>query len=514
MPPAASLATSLKRGEGEPLNRHDIQYALLEKIFADTHAVFTPRPGSEQDASGSLISFGDLYVEDVLASNKLSKTLKDKFVNDLEVTRKVCMASLLVNTGRINTTLVFTPTQARTYNPIPAIQAYGTGHKMLQDAPRLKGILKGSCDKGPVDWESLRAAQKAGQPKPLTSPITLVFLLTHTTTIMDIQHFSDPSFLPHELLSDFHYTSDSRAQAFLWLMYFYMETNGTLEETASNPFGAGPGNFRVPTLVPASETDSLSENIDLPQEVAYSNKMREERNRYLALSAQKAADSPRVPRASAAAGAAAAATNGQGGKGGGASGGGGPEQGTPVAASVGAGGRAGSLTPSMFEDSVRRSSRKVKQRKTYDSAPEESEDGGAAAAAAAERDDYRSLRAAQILRHRLRRSRHASKRTRRRESGVQRAFALEMRRGDDDTLVWDDEDGEEAMTLAKAIRRVDRRGKRTVGDALPSSRRIESASSGSGKKGLGTGSSAAAAAAASASAAGNGGGLFKIKLKF
>ncbi|CCG85181.1 Putative uncharacterized protein [Taphrina deformans PYCC 5710] len=459
MPPAASLATSLKRGEGDPLNRHDIQYALLEKIFEDDHAVFTPRPGSVYDTPGNRITFGDLYVEDLLASNKLSKTLKDKFLNDMDVTRKVCMASVLVNTGRINTTLVFTPTQARTYNPIPAIQAYGTGHKMLQDAPRLKGILKGSCDKGPVDWISLREAQRAKLPKPLTSPITLIFLLTHVATVMDIQHFSDPNFLPHELLSDYHYTSDSRARAFLWLMYFYIETNGTLEETASNPFGSGPGNFRVPTLSPATEADSFAENIDLPREKEYSTRMCEERKRYLALSAQKASETPRMAKI----------TNG------------GTDQGSAA--------RASSVTPSVLEDSVRRSSRKIK-RKTYDSGHDSEEAG------AAERDDYRSQRAQQILRHKLRRSQHRSKKVRKSQNIFLRALNLEA---EDDRFVYDDSDGEEAMTLAKVMRRAQRRTDRYTTGKRP----------GADKERRGDGDAGTAAAAARKASGG-----FKIKLKF
>lgn len=433
MPPAASLATSLKKGEGEPLDRHDVQYALLEKIFNDERAVFTPRPKSEYDFPGSRIPFGALYVEDFLSSNKLSKTLKEKFQSDMDVTKKVCMASLLVNTGRINTTLVFTPTQARTYNPIPSIQAYGSGHKMLQDAPRLKGILKGSCDRAPSEWETLRAAQQAGAPKPLSNPINLVFLLSSSATHLDVPHFKDYAFLPHELLSDTRFTSDSRARAFLWLMYHYIETDGTKEEAQTNPFGPSPLEFLVPTLEAATEGESLAENVDLPTEVEYSTKMWEERKRYLALSAQKAIE------------ATPSRTTGS--------------NGTPAlhrsASGETARDRADSLTPSMLDDTIRRSSRKVK-RKTYDSGPESFLDQEEEEE---EEEDYKSQRAAQILRHKLRRHQHATKKARRGQSGIQRCYAIG---GQDESLVWHDSDGEEARTLAKSIRRAERRAARSL----------------------------------------------------
>lgn len=469
MPPAASTATSLKKGEGEPLNRHDVQYALLEKIFNDETAVFSPRPGSDYDLpdeDDNFLTFNELYVEDFLCSNKLSRTLRDKFVNDPEVTKKVCMACLLVNTGRINTTLVFTPTQARTYNPIPAIQAYGSGHKMLQDAPRLKGILKGSCDTAPVDWEAMRAAQKAGAKKPILNPIQLIFLFSSPNTTIDVTHFKDYAFLPHELLSDTRYTSDSRAKAWLWLMYHYIETNGTAEDAQKNPFGPSPGELLVPTLVPAEEGESYAENIDLPAEVEYSTKMWEERKRYLALSAQKAIESTPTATTSTTAAATAATTN--------------QSKETPSKADTKE--RADSLTPSLADaENVRRSSRKVK-RKTYESGLDldsPREDGTGATAGSDEHqqqqqtDSYRTQRCAQILRHTLARSRHRSRKQRHAVSAIVRAHAL-AKDAVDEAWQWGrDRDAEEVQTIAKLIRRAERRGQRPANEQPEQARRLD-----------------------------------------
>lgn len=480
MPPAASLATSLKKGEGEPLTRHDIQWSLLRKVFDDKLAVFTPRLEANTMDPNMKMTFGELYIQDFLESAKLSKTLKEKFVNDPVITRKVCMASLLVNTGRINTTLVFTPTQARTYNPIPCIQAHGSGHKMLQDAPRLKGILKGACEdveKSPVDWKDLRHKQETNAVRPTTNPINLIFLLSSSATTIDLPHFKDYAFLPHELLSDTRFTTESRARAFLWLMYFYMETNGSLEAARTNPFGASPHDYLVPELAPATEAESSSENVDMPIELEYARKMADERTKYLATAAQKAQE---------------LAT---------------PGAKTPSLLRTGSNdavvrSRASSMTPSNAvvakdsgnDDSVRRSSRKVK-RKTYDSGPDFDSDmlyDTAHLQQEPEEDDWVHLRTAQILRHRLRRSQHQSKKIRRSTSAIQRAF---MNSVDSDHIVWDDRDGEEAKTLAKVIRRAERRAGWISEEK---------------KATHGGGSSAAGSVHAKKSSSGG----FKIKLKF
>lgn len=499
MPPSASVVTSIKKGEGEPLTRYDIQYCLLDKIFSNEQAVFTSTHGNEPD---SKTTFGELYIADFMASTKLTKILKDKFLYDPSVARKVCMASVVINTGRINTTLVFTPTQARTYNPIPSIQAYGTGHKMLQDAPRLKGILKGSCEKTVQDWEALRAVQQANWPAPHVNPIQLIFLLTSPNTKLDVQHFPDPNYLPHELLSDAQYTSDSRARAWLWLMYHYIETDGSVEAAASNPFGPSPGDLLVPALEPGTEEESRQENIDTQVEQEYSAKMWEERKRYLATVAQRAVEvQTPLPGTSI------------------------DEPGSTIYKS------ADGLVDEFGQPTTRRSSRKIKKR-VYESGIDSAEEAllmdpatttttattttstkQAKADPIDISEDYKSLRSAQILRHKLARSRHAAWKRRRLglitnedgeevlddEHGLESAMAREYRlsylnapppfpppasarhnnpnegdENDDDVLeedrredeegvgeggvlddgwLWNDSEGEEAYHLAQAIRR-------------------------------------------------------------
>jgi Ino eighty subunit 1 len=107
------------------------------------------------------ICFRDLYLKYILHSPKATKALKDKMLDSQTFAEDFGMLALLVNVGRVNTTmscknpvirlseytdayLIVFPemkTAIRTYHPIPALQRT-TGN--LQDAPRIKHILKSS----------------------------------------------------------------------------------------------------------------------------------------------------------------------------------------------------------------------------------------------------------------------------------------------------------------------------------------------------------------------------------
>lgn len=91
----------IKRADGEPLTREDIQYDLLYFIFADPHQVFVDymAPGKPH------VNFCDLYVNALFNSSKCSKVLKDKMVDTPEFAIEFAKIALLTNVGRINTTM-------------------------------------------------------------------------------------------------------------------------------------------------------------------------------------------------------------------------------------------------------------------------------------------------------------------------------------------------------------------------------------------------------------------------
>ena len=96
----------LKKDDGEPLWRKDIQYDFLKLIFEDGTECFTNpyEPGSFRKQT-----FSELYIDAMARSSKTSKILRDKLLSDNEPAKNMAMVCLLVNLGRMNTTLNCTP---------------------------------------------------------------------------------------------------------------------------------------------------------------------------------------------------------------------------------------------------------------------------------------------------------------------------------------------------------------------------------------------------------------------
>lgn len=90
----------LKKDDGVPLWRRDIQYAFLRAVFEDTTPVFT----LVSDCTTGH-TFADIYIDAMARSSKTSKVLKDKLLTDRAAALNMAMVCLLVNVGRMNTTL-------------------------------------------------------------------------------------------------------------------------------------------------------------------------------------------------------------------------------------------------------------------------------------------------------------------------------------------------------------------------------------------------------------------------
>lgn len=92
----------LKKEDGEPLWRKDIQYDFLKAIFEDKTACFT---NSYEPETIGKQTFADLYIDTMARSSKTSKILRDKLLSEHEPAKNMAMVCLLVNLGRMNTTL-------------------------------------------------------------------------------------------------------------------------------------------------------------------------------------------------------------------------------------------------------------------------------------------------------------------------------------------------------------------------------------------------------------------------
>jgi len=176
--------------------------------------------------------------------------------------------------------------QLRTYHSIPCLQAHQdpNAYKQLQDAPRLKSILKGACE-DPDQPNTIEKIQAAKIPR--TNPVNLIFVLSQYVPKISEAHFFQPRDF-FDLVIRSTLSSKSRAKAFLWLIWWYLESDFNNYHAKYNPFGSGlpgetPGsmNIKVPAFEHLTEEQANAENVDTEEEKAYGEMKRLERKRIL-----------------------------------------------------------------------------------------------------------------------------------------------------------------------------------------------------------------------------------------
>lgn len=273
----------LKKEDGVPLWRKDIQFAFLHAVFDDETRVFTKASDGNYGHT-----FAEIYIDAMARSSKTSKILKEKLLSDRAAALSMAMICLLVNVGRMNTTLNFFPemrAQLRTYHSIPSLQAHQdpNAYKQLQDAPRLKSILKGASEDAnqPTTIEKVKRL-----PIPRTNPVNLIFVLSQYAPKISETHFSPPRDF-FDLVMRGTLSSRSRAKAFLWLIWFYLESDFSAQSAENNPFGRGQVGspeeppFKVPPFEHLTEEQANAENVDTQSEKEYGEMKRLERKRIL-----------------------------------------------------------------------------------------------------------------------------------------------------------------------------------------------------------------------------------------
>ncbi|KAL9015149.1 MAG: hypothetical protein Q9173_000229 [Seirophora scorigena] len=273
----------LKKDDGIPLWRKDIQFAFLHAVFDDGCRVFTKASDGTHGHT-----FAEIYIDAMARSSKTSKILKEKLLSDRAAALSMAMICLLVNVGRMNTTLNFFPemrAQLRTYHSIPSLQAHQdpNAYKQLQDAPRLKSILKGASEDAnqPTTIEKVKRL-----PIPRTNPVNLIFVLSQYAPKISETHFFPPRDF-FDLVMRGTLSSRSRAKAFLWLIWFYLESDFSAQSAEKNPFGRGQAGasgdipFKVPPFEHLTEEQANAENVDTQSEKDYGEMKRLERKRIL-----------------------------------------------------------------------------------------------------------------------------------------------------------------------------------------------------------------------------------------
>jgi Ino eighty subunit 1 len=183
--------------------------------------------------------------------------------------------------------------QLRTYHAIPSLQAYQDQNSELEDEPRLKSMLKGS-----ERLKSMlnRASKDRPEPNtlenikvkdiPRTNPVNLIFVLAQFASKVTELHFP-PNRDFYDLIMKEDMSSVSRARAFLWLMWFYLESDFTEEGAEENPFGPGVDydvdvrNQGVPRFDYLTKEEEEAENVDTPEEKEYGFAKMRERKRII-----------------------------------------------------------------------------------------------------------------------------------------------------------------------------------------------------------------------------------------
>lgn len=174
--------------------------------------------------------------------------------------------------------------QLRTYHSIPSLQAHQdpNAYKQLQDAPRLKSILKGATEdtEQPSTIEDIRK-----QPIPRTNPVNLIFVLAqYAPKISEIHFFPPRDFF--DLVMRSSLSSRSRATAFLWLMWWYLESSFTEQDALNNPFGKGTRGedddadsvpVKCPQFQYLTPEEAALENVDTEEEKEFGAQKQEER---------------------------------------------------------------------------------------------------------------------------------------------------------------------------------------------------------------------------------------------
>jgi Ino eighty subunit 1 len=174
--------------------------------------------------------------------------------------------------------------RVRTYHPIPALQAKQTSqaYKQLQDGPRLKSILKGAQEPKGDEHVPSTPEEIVKLQKPRTNPVNLIFVLSQYAPKISENHFhANQDFF--DIFIRTTMSSRSRATAFLWLLWWYLESDFSLEACQNNPFGPGVQGednglpCKVPDLVMLTEEEAAMENADTEEEQAFGEAKKVER---------------------------------------------------------------------------------------------------------------------------------------------------------------------------------------------------------------------------------------------
>ncbi|KAG7894551.1 hypothetical protein KL906_001848 [Ogataea polymorpha] len=329
-----SRTRHLKKADGEPYWRKDIRFVFLMKLFFNNNRVFSnpfkksgenfdwpehfkyyrDEFGTDHYNDGSHLTFFELYLVTLMKSSKVSKVLKDRLSHDLSYALNFSVISILVNIGRLNTTVNFDhamKSQFRTYHSVPSLhvgdhtsifEKFYVLHpvearlktedtknyfpmsavKPLQDTPRIKSILKSINDLNqevPKNFKEFILGMNEDNKFHLNVVSLLFLLCVHEYEIGKL-FFPTAQQLPQSetddtgrtgfatssgsLFNDIWLKSESdpndEVKRFLWLIYLFLETDFKAEKILTNPFNNN-------SLAPIT----IDSRLNVAEEIAHDN---------------------------------------------------------------------------------------------------------------------------------------------------------------------------------------------------------------------------------------------------
>ena len=117
--------------------------------------------------------------------------------------------------------------------------------------------------------------------------MNLIFVLSQYAPKISETHFNAPRDF-FDLVMRGTLSSRSRAKSFLWLIWWYLESDFSAEHALNNPFGPGQHGtetgglpLKVPSFEHLTEEQANAENVDTEAEKTYGEMKRQERIRIL-----------------------------------------------------------------------------------------------------------------------------------------------------------------------------------------------------------------------------------------
>ncbi|CAL9728124.1 ino eighty subunit 1 [Monosporozyma unispora] len=339
----------VKKQDGDYVTRKELQYSFFKELLSDKREVFTNIfykeytnmlvpfrdlyddqghvqimnvTDKEFDArrffSHEKLTFSQLYVLCLATSSKSSKILREKLLADHFMAFATCMLALLVNVGRLNTTINFSPemtSQLRIFHSIPCLQCISPDEKSLQDTPRLKSILRNlPLGNGAIDLEKLSQNKEtpSDEQRPIFNVINMIFTLCDSPTFIkellfrkdnfcgDLLDLHDEQFEINNIknhhgyrgdlsiytfLDSTKYTIKCRITVVLWVLYILLETNLSEKSISDslNIFGErqSDGEYRIKLKLDKDGKDPDNHDVDTEKEIEYGNILRERRKVFL-----------------------------------------------------------------------------------------------------------------------------------------------------------------------------------------------------------------------------------------